>query len=84
MPPAVDTELNSEGRAGRGNYRPDLKPDDFVASVFKDLENDKREIGYGPSDGWMRQSRDELDESFERRQVESSNAQPQHTPQATL
>ncbi len=65
IPPAVDTELNPEGRAKRGNFKADLKPDQFAASVMKDLENDKQEIGYGPSEGWIRMSRDDLDRSFQ-------------------
>jgi len=66
IPPAVDTELNPEGRAKRGNFRPDLKPKEFVESVMKDFEKDIFEISYGMSDGWIKGSRAELDESFRR------------------
>ena len=52
VPPAVDTELNPEGRAQRGNFKADLKPEEFTAAVMKGLEADVLEIGYG-----MRESR---------------------------
>ena len=45
VPPAVDTELNPEGRAQRGNFKVDLKPEEFTAAVMKDLEADVFEIG---------------------------------------
>ncbi len=65
VPPAVDTELNSGGRAKRGNFKVDLKPEEFVAAVMKGLGDDLFEIGYGPSDGWMKASRADLDKSFQ-------------------
>ncbi len=66
IPPAVDTDLNAEGRAKRGGFRVDLQPQEFVAAVLKGLENDQAEIGYGMSEGYIRASRAELDQSFER------------------
>ena len=55
VPPAVDTELNPEGRAKRGNFKADLKPEEFVAAVMKGFKNDVFEIGYG-DDGRINQS----------------------------
>jgi uncharacterized oxidoreductase len=63
VPPAVDTELNPKGRAA-SNYRPDLKPDEFVSGIMKGLENDIFEIGYGWSEGLTKASRAELDKRF--------------------
>jgi len=65
VPPAVDTELNPEGRAKRGNFKVDLKPKEFVESVMKDLKNDIFEIGYGMSGGFLKASRADLDKSFQ-------------------
>jgi uncharacterized oxidoreductase len=65
VPPAVDTELNPEGRAQRGNFKANLTPEDFIAVVMKDLEADALEIGYGMSAGMLKASRAELDKSFE-------------------
>ena len=50
IPPAVDTELNPEGRAKRGGFKPDLGPEAFVASVMKDLEAGRQEIVFGGSE----------------------------------
>jgi uncharacterized oxidoreductase len=65
VPPAVDTELNPEGRAQRGHFKPDLKPEEFVASVIKGLHHDVFEIGYGMTEGLIKASRVELDRSFQ-------------------
>jgi Short-chain dehydrogenase involved in D-alanine esterification of lipoteichoic acid and wall teichoic acid (D-alanine transfer protein) len=64
VPPAVDTELNPEGRALRGSFKVDLKPGEFVAAVMKGLKNDKYEIGYGMTEGHIKASREDLDRSF--------------------
>jgi uncharacterized oxidoreductase len=66
VPPAVDTDLNPEGRTKRNRFTVDLKPGEFVASVIKSLKDDIFEIGYGMSEGFLRASRAELDESFQR------------------
>jgi uncharacterized oxidoreductase len=66
VPPAVDTELNPEGRAKRGGFKPDLAPDVFVAAVMKGLEADRPEIGYGMTEGMLVASRAELDQAFAR------------------
>jgi len=65
VPPAIDTELNSEGRAKRGNFKVDLKPEEFVATVMKGFQNDVFEIGFGMSEGFIKASRAELDKSFQ-------------------
>jgi uncharacterized oxidoreductase len=65
VPPAVDTELNPEGRAKRGNFKIELKPDEFVAAVMKGYESDLFEIGYGFSEGMLKASRADLDKSFQ-------------------
>jgi uncharacterized oxidoreductase len=66
VPPAVDTELNPEGRAKRPNFRVDLKSGEFVAAVMKDIANDVLEIGYGMTERFIKASRAELDQSFQR------------------
>ncbi len=66
VPPGVDTELNPEGRAKRGNYKAGLTPEEFVAAVMLGLKNDVFEIGYGMTEGSIKASRAELDESFRR------------------
>jgi uncharacterized oxidoreductase len=65
VPPAVDTELNPEGRAKRGNFKVDLKPDEYVESIMKGIKNDVFEMGYGMSEGFVKASRAELDKSFQ-------------------
>lgn len=64
VPPAIDTELNPQGRAKRGNFKAGLGPDEFVADVMRALESDTPEIGYGMSLRFLQASRAELDESF--------------------
>ncbi len=66
VPPGVDTELNPEGRAKRGNYTAGLTAGEFVAAVMKGLKDDLSEIGYGMTEGSIKASRAELDESFRR------------------
>lgn len=65
VPPAVDTDLNPEGRASRGGFKVELKPNEFVAAMMKGFEADVNEIGYGTTEKSIRASRDELDASFE-------------------
>lgn len=65
VPPAVDTELNPEGRAQRGNFKVDLKPAEFIAAVMKGFEADAFEIGFGMSAAMLQASRAELDKSFQ-------------------
>jgi uncharacterized oxidoreductase len=66
VPPGVDTELNPEGRAKRGNYRAGITPEEFAAAVMKGLKADVFEIGYAMTEGAIKASRAELDESFRR------------------
>lgn len=64
IPPAVDTELNPEGRAKRGGFKANLAPATFVAAVMKGLENDAFEIGYGMTEGTRNASRAEIEKAF--------------------
>jgi uncharacterized oxidoreductase len=66
VPPAVDTELNPEGRAQRVGFKAGLEPEEFVAAIMKGLQNDVFEIGYGMTAGLNKASREELDRSFKR------------------
>ena len=66
VPPAVDTELNPQGRAARGGFKANLTATAFVAAVMKGLANDVSEIGYGMSDGFLHASRADLDRSFQK------------------
>jgi uncharacterized oxidoreductase len=66
VPPGVDTELNMEGRSGRGGYKAGLTPEEFVAGIMKGFKNDIFEIGYGVTAGLSKASREELDENFRR------------------
>ncbi len=65
IPPAVDTELNQEGRAQRGGFKVDLKPKEFNEAVMKGLAEDIFEIGYGMTEHSIKASREELNKSFE-------------------
>jgi uncharacterized oxidoreductase len=65
VPPAVDTELNPDGRARRGNFKAGLGPKEFVSAVMKGLENDVFEIGFGMTAGFIHASRADLDKSFQ-------------------
>jgi uncharacterized oxidoreductase len=65
VPPAVDSELNQEGRAKRGSgFKADLQPGEFVSAVMKGLADDVFEIGYGSTLRSIKASREELDEGF--------------------
>ena len=66
VPPAIDTELNPEGRAKRGHFKAGLGAQEFVSSVMQALESGVPEIGYGMTLRFLHASREELDESFER------------------
>ena len=66
VPPAVDTELNPEGRAARGGFKANVTVTEFVAAVMKGLANDVAEIGYGMTEGFLRASRADLDQAFQR------------------
>jgi uncharacterized oxidoreductase len=65
VPPAVDTELNPQGRATRGGFKANLTATEFVAAVMKGLANDVFEIGYGMTEGFLQASRADLDRSFQ-------------------
>jgi uncharacterized oxidoreductase len=65
VPPAVDTELNPEGRSQRGNFKAKLMREEIVSSGMKGLNNDVFEIGYGMTGGLIETSRAELDKGFQ-------------------
>jgi uncharacterized oxidoreductase len=65
VPPAVDTEVNPDGRAKRGNFKANLTPEEFASSVMKGIKNDVFKIGYGMTEGSIKASRAELDKSFQ-------------------
>lgn len=65
VPPAVESELNPEGRAKRGNFKIDLKPAEFVDAVMEGIKNNIFEIGYGMTAGLIKASREDLDKSFQ-------------------
>lgn len=64
IPPAVDTNLNPQGRAKRGGFKPDVTPQEFAAAVMRGLKDDVPEIGYGMTADLMHVSRVELDRRF--------------------
>ncbi len=64
IPPAVDTELNPEGRAGRKFTSTGVQPAEFAAAVMKGLGEDNFEIGYSYTENFKKASREELDERF--------------------
>ena len=61
IPPAVDTQLNPEGRAKRGGFKPPVKPKEFVSAVMAGLATDCNEIGFGMTADFDRLSRTDLD-----------------------
>ena len=64
VPPAVDTDLNPEGRAQRGNFKAGLGAKEFVAALMPRLEADVFEIGYGMTAEMLSASRSDLDKCF--------------------
>lgn len=69
VPPAVDTDLNPQGRAQRGNFRAGLDAEEFVSAVMKGLQEDVAEIGYGMTAHLLKASRGDLDRSFRQMNV---------------
>jgi len=65
VPPAVDTNLNPQGRAKRGHFKAGLSAKEFVAAVMQGLAEDKPEIGYGMTAGLIHASRADLDKAFQ-------------------
>ena len=59
-PPAVNTDLGGVGLHTFG-----APVDEFADSIFKDLQEGKKEIGYGRSASAMKMSRDEIDQAVE-------------------
>jgi len=66
IPPAVESELNPQGRAGRPRGAMGLVDvHEYVASVVKGLRDDVPEIGYGYTQDMMKASRADLDKRFQ-------------------
>ena len=66
IPPAVESESNRQGRAGRPRGAMGLVDvHEYVASVVKGLRDDVPEIGYGYTQDMMKASRADLDERFQ-------------------
>lgn len=61
IPPAVNTQLNQEGRAKRGGFRPNLEPREFISAVMSGLVDDRIEIGFGMTAEIDKLSRTDLD-----------------------
>lgn len=66
IPPAVDSELNYDGRKKRGALQTGVTSREFAAAVMQGLENGKTEIGYGNAEMGRTASRQQLDEMFRR------------------
>jgi uncharacterized oxidoreductase len=66
IPPAVESELNPEGRAARPRGTSGLVDvHEYAASVVKGLRDDVVEIGYGYTQDMMKASRADLDKRFQ-------------------
>ncbi|MEI6093220.1 MAG: SDR family NAD(P)-dependent oxidoreductase [bacterium] len=65
IPPALETELNKEGRAKRGQFSFEFSVPGFISTLMDALQNDIYEIGYGYSEKFRTASREELDKSFQ-------------------
>lgn len=63
IPPAIESELNSEGRKKRGS-KFDLLPKDFIEGIMHKILSGENEIGFGFTENVMHASKKELDERF--------------------
>ena len=66
VPPAVDSELNYEGRKKRGALKTGVTSEEFAHAVMDGFESGKLEIGYGNAETGRMASRAQLDEIFKR------------------
>lgn len=66
IPPAVESELNAEGREKRGGLTFSVSSEEFAVAVMKGFKEGREEIGYGTSETGRRASREEIDERFKR------------------
>lgn len=66
IPPAVDSELNMEGRVKRGMTTTGTTAEEFVSAVMAGFERGDSEIAYGSAIRGRAASREELDEAFRR------------------
>jgi uncharacterized oxidoreductase len=64
VPPALDTELNADGRVKRGGFKANLGPEPFAKAVLKGLADEVPEIGFGMTEQTIKASRAELDGAF--------------------
>ncbi|MFW9929582.1 MAG: SDR family oxidoreductase [Candidatus Thorarchaeota archaeon] len=64
IPPAVDTELNPEGRKKRGSQSFGVSADEFVSAIMKQILQDVPEIGYGFTEQVLKASKEELEQRF--------------------
>lgn len=66
IPPAVDSELNQEGRKKRGFTSTGTTAEEFAAAMIEGLKRDDDEIAYGTAAKGRLASRLEIDEVFQR------------------
>jgi uncharacterized oxidoreductase len=64
IPPAVDSELNSEGRAKRGITTTGTTSEQFAAAVIEGFRKNEEEIGYGMSNVMKNASRQDINNAF--------------------
>jgi uncharacterized oxidoreductase len=64
IPPAVDTDLNPQGRTDRNARSFGVNVNEFVSAVMKELAEDRTEIGYSFTNVLKSASREELDKRF--------------------
>jgi len=63
IPPAVDSELNSEGRTKRGITSTGTTSEQFANSVFEGFKKNENEIGHGMSNVARNASRQDIDKT---------------------
>lgn len=64
IPPAVDSELNYEGRKKRDTLKTGVTSKEFAEAVMEGFAEGKEEIGYGTSEIGRQLSRENIDERF--------------------
>ena len=65
IPPALDTELNKQGRTKRKQFSFESSVPGFISTLMNALQNDIYEIGYGYSENFRNASREDLDKNFQ-------------------
>lgn len=66
IPPAVESELNAEGRKKRGGLKFSISSEEFASAVMEGFKEGREEIGYGTSESGRNASREEINERFKR------------------